>query len=90
VNDAHGHRVGDEVLCEVARRLGRIARSSDLVARIGGEEFGWVLAGADAAAVRAAAERAREAVAARPFPGVGCVTVSAGHARILALADARD
>jgi len=39
VNDTHGHGVGDDVLRAVAQRLRMAARKSDLVARIGGDEF---------------------------------------------------
>jgi diguanylate cyclase (GGDEF)-like protein len=39
VNDRFGHRVGDTVLCEIARRFVNTARDSDLVARVGGDEF---------------------------------------------------
>jgi diguanylate cyclase (GGDEF)-like protein/PAS domain S-box-containing protein len=39
VNDTYGHDAGDIVLCETARRLLSIVRASDVVARIGGDEF---------------------------------------------------
>lgn len=39
INDAHGHFVGDQVLVSVAETLKSAVRASDLVARIGGEEF---------------------------------------------------
>lgn len=39
INDTHGHAVGDAILKEAAVRLGRAVRSSDLVVRIGGDEF---------------------------------------------------
>jgi diguanylate cyclase (GGDEF)-like protein len=39
INDTLGHRVGDEVLSEVARRVKSCLRESDIVARVGGDEF---------------------------------------------------
>jgi diguanylate cyclase (GGDEF)-like protein len=39
VNDAHGHRVGDAVLVESARRIESAVRGADLVSRFGGDEF---------------------------------------------------
>jgi diguanylate cyclase (GGDEF)-like protein/PAS domain S-box-containing protein len=39
VNDTYGHDAGDIVLCETARRLLSIVRATDIVARIGGDEF---------------------------------------------------
>ncbi len=45
VNDTHGHLTGDEVLCEVARRMQRSLRRYDAAGRFGGEEFLLVLPG---------------------------------------------
>lgn len=39
VNDTYGHQTGDDVLCEVARRLDDEARAGDFCARLGGDEF---------------------------------------------------
>ena len=73
-NDAHGHPAGDAVLRDVAKVLRQTVRTVDLVARYGGEEFAVLLPGTDASGARAAAEKARRAVAAAT-PGV---TISIG------------
>lgn len=39
VNDVHGHKAGDELLKDVAKRIRRTVRPKDAVARIGGDEF---------------------------------------------------
>jgi diguanylate cyclase (GGDEF)-like protein len=39
INDAHGHAVGDAVLCQAAARLAQALREQDTVARLGGDEF---------------------------------------------------
>ena len=78
VNDSFGHQAGDEVLAEAARILVREAREGDLVARVGGEEFAWLMPEADGLDAWQAAERARGALSVAAFPAVGHMTVSAG------------
>ena len=86
INDEHGHRVGDSVLREVAQRLRRAMRSSDVVSRWGGEEF-CVLLGAihDDNDMELRAERLRLAVTSLPVElpegDPIAVTVSVGVAR---------
>ncbi|WP_456832145.1 putative bifunctional diguanylate cyclase/phosphodiesterase [Deinococcus sp. UYEF24] len=43
INDAFGHRIGDKVLVESARRIGRCIRGHDSLARVGGDEFVVIL-----------------------------------------------
>ena len=56
VNDSHGHQVGDAVLREVAERAQSILRSTDTLARIGGDEFAVIAPGAHGEGARRMAE----------------------------------
>lgn len=47
VNDLHGHEAGDELICEVARRLQATLGEGDVVARLGGDEFAVLETSAD-------------------------------------------
>jgi diguanylate cyclase (GGDEF)-like protein len=78
VNDTHGHQTGDDVLVAVARRLAAIARTGELIARIGGEEFAWLMPETTQDGGYLAAERARHAIEAAPFEVAGALTISAG------------
>jgi diguanylate cyclase (GGDEF)-like protein len=44
INDRYGHRAGDAMICEAARRIAMISRKSDISARMGGDEFAVLLA----------------------------------------------
>jgi diguanylate cyclase (GGDEF)-like protein len=63
INDAYGRGFGDEILKLVARKLRRVMRATDLIARIADDEFALILPGADTRLALAIAERARAAVA---------------------------
>lgn len=62
VNDNHGHQAGDAVLCEVARRAGSILRSTDTLARIGGDEFAVIAPGASGEGLERMVEAMRESI----------------------------
>ncbi|MDR5741490.1 MULTISPECIES: EAL domain-containing protein [unclassified Caballeronia] len=76
VNDTHGHRVGDHVLAEIARRIEGVSSHSALLARVGGDEFAFIVTDADEAALLASAEVIIQTVS-RPIT-VGNLTTSVG------------
>lgn len=86
INDRYGHAVGDAVLSSVINTCRRSLRGSDIVGRIGGEEFGILLPHTDLASGMAALEKTRAAIAGQnvetpcgPVP----VTCSFGAASLL-------
>src|SRR5438067_8336267 len=87
VNDAHGKQAGDRVLRAIADRLRPVVRATDLLGRIGGDEFGMVLPKANADHAEMILSRAREALAAVAGEGF-TMSFSAGYA--VYPADARE
>jgi diguanylate cyclase (GGDEF)-like protein/PAS domain S-box-containing protein len=99
VNDRYGHAVGDAVLRTVAQALRDTGRITDVVARLGGEEFGLLLPDASVQQAQQVAERIRAAVAAAvtPLPdgsqlqvtiSIGVASLSAGASLDAAMSDA--
>ncbi len=85
INDLYGHASGDAVLVETARRLGNAVRGSDMIARMGGEEFLIAMPAADVATARTVAHRVCQAIGHTPFiiPGAAepvHITISLGLA----------
>jgi diguanylate cyclase (GGDEF)-like protein/PAS domain S-box-containing protein len=81
VNDRYGHPAGDAALCRVARIAADCVRARDVVGRIGGEEFAWIVRDLEAERVGQAAERLREGIARMSgHAGDPAVTISAGFA----------
>lgn len=80
INDQHGHSAGDRVIRHAASSLVELSRDNDTAARLGGEEFALLLAGANDEKAVAAAERLRQVFSATPVEDVGTVTISLGVA----------
>lgn len=80
VNDTYGHDAGDEVLRRLALTLQDRLRASDVIARLGGEEFVVLLPDTDLAGAQAIAQALVHAMAQQQDPVVGTITVSAGVA----------
>jgi diguanylate cyclase (GGDEF)-like protein len=67
VNDSYGHATGDSMLKHFANLVANELRRIDMAGRLGGEEFGIVLPGADVAAAKAFAERLCERIGNSPL-----------------------
>jgi two-component system cell cycle response regulator len=83
INDSRGHRAGDEVLREVARRITGRMRDADVAGRLGGDELLILLPETVAGGAATLADSVRAAVSAQPVrtpDGSIDVTVSIGAA----------
>jgi diguanylate cyclase (GGDEF)-like protein len=80
LNDHGGHAAGDEALRLVAQILRGSVRASDVVARVGGDEFAVLLPATDAVGAQHVAERIRAGIESAPWPQGTPLTVSIGFA----------
>ncbi len=83
INDTFGHQYGDVAIKTISNVLKKQARSIDVPARIGGEEFNVMLPGVDSYGAMIAAERIRAAIEATQLEKIGNVTASIGVATFL-------
>lgn len=84
INDRHGHGAGDHVLITFGELLRRTARTADVAARLGGEEFVVLLPGSSGDGAYLVAERLRSSLSAAQFPflpGSERITASFGVAQ---------
>jgi diguanylate cyclase (GGDEF)-like protein len=79
INDSYGHRAGDQSLIQVAELLASGVRKSDVVARIGGDEFGILLENSDEKTAHETAARLVDLIA-------GCEFVHDGESLPLSVA----
>jgi diguanylate cyclase (GGDEF)-like protein len=81
VNDIYGHGTGDQVLVALADILRQTVRGSDVVCRLGGEEFGIIMASCDAGDALGLAGRLTDRVATQDFEQAGRLSLSIGIAQ---------
>lgn len=82
INDRFGHGAGDAVLVALADALRSTGRTSDLIGRLGGEEFAILVPETDAVGALGLAERVRRAVGSIDIRGLPRVAVSIGVAEM--------
>lgn len=68
INDSYGHATGDQALMALAETCQRQLRGDDIIGRLGGEEFGLLLVGANSDAALEIAERLRQSIEALRLP----------------------
>ncbi|NJO37497.1 MAG: GGDEF domain-containing protein [Rhizobiales bacterium] len=83
-NDTHGHRVGDQVLKQVALTLTQCIKGRDVAARYGGEEFAVILPQTDLTGAESVSEQIRQSIAKKKIrlkssgQTLGAITMSIG------------
>jgi diguanylate cyclase (GGDEF)-like protein len=80
VNDICGHGVGDEILIALGETTTSLVRASDVVCRLGGEEFAVIMPSCDAAGALGFSRRLGERLESRPIDAAGEITLSIGIA----------
>ena len=90
INDTFGHQYGDIAIKTISDVIKKKARSIDIPARIGGEEFNVLLPGIDSYGALIAAERIRAGIEAAEVEKVGHITASVGVATFLEHSDRVD
>ena len=83
VNDTYGHPIGDVILITIAKLIGGMFRSEDVVGRVGGDEFMVFASGIeDVNAAYMKAQRILHGISIMKFPETDCrITMSAGIAK---------
>ena len=81
VNDVYGHGIGDQLLYQVADVLRASVRASDIVCRVGGEEFAVIMPSGDMRSSIALAERIGDELAKLEAEAVGQADRLDGHRR---------
>ncbi|HEV8462348.1 MAG TPA: diguanylate cyclase [Gaiellaceae bacterium] len=81
VNDVYGHSAGDQLLIQLARLARETVRGSDVVCRVGGEEFAVIMPSCDAGDALGLASRLTERLREVEFEPAGRMTVSIGVAQ---------
>lgn len=75
INDAYGHAAGDRHIARTAQALSRLARTTDQVCRLGGDEFGIAAPDTDVVQARVLADRMRSCLLAEGLQvSIGCAT----------------
>ncbi len=83
INDTYGHKKGDEVLIATSKVLAKSIRKTDLVYRIGGEEFAIIAPGTNLEGARVLAESVRIKVEELKHKNLTSVTISLGVSELL-------